>query len=67
MPARQLGAGRAATLKLEMLEPVGSFKERGTETATAAAQRRTVSRLVCASAGNLGQALAYSVPGEAWR
>ncbi len=59
-PPLSRALGCAVTLKLEMLNPVGSFKGRGTETVTAAAQRRTASRLVCASAGNLGQALAYS-------
>ena len=52
--------GCAVALKVETLNPVRSFKGRGTETVAAVAQREGASRLVCASAGNLGQALAYS-------
>jgi threonine dehydratase len=52
--------GCALTLKVETLNPVRSFKGRGTETATAAARAQGASRVICASAGNLGQALAYS-------
>lgn len=48
------------TLKIETLNPVRSFKGRGTETVAAAVQRQGWSRMVCASAGNLGQALALS-------
>jgi threonine dehydratase len=52
--------GCSMTLKVETLNPVRSFKGRGTETAAAAAREKGASRVVCASAGNLGQALAYS-------
>jgi threonine dehydratase len=52
--------GCSVTLKVETLNPVRSFKGRGTETVVAVARRRGASRVVCASAGNLGQALAYS-------
>jgi threonine dehydratase len=52
--------GCAVTLKIETLNPVRSFKGRGTETVAAAAREQGASRMVCASAGNLGQALAYS-------
>ena len=52
--------GCAVTLKIETLNPVRSFKGRGTETVAAVARRQGASRVVCASAGNLGQALAYS-------
>ena len=48
------------TLKVETLNPVRSFKGRGTETVAAVAREKGASRVVCASAGNLGQALAYS-------
>ena len=48
------------TLKVETLNPVRSFKGRGTETVAAVARKQGSSRVVCASAGNLGQALAYS-------
>ncbi len=52
--------GCSVTLKVETLNPVRSFKGRGTETAAAAARGGGAERMVCASAGNLGQALAYS-------
>ncbi len=52
--------GCSVTLKLETLNPVRSFKGRGTETVAAVAREKGASRVVCASAGNLGQALAYS-------
>ena len=52
--------GCSVTLKIETLNPVRSFKGRGTETVAAAARKQGASRVVCASAGNLGQALAYS-------
>ena len=53
--------GCSITLKVETLNPVRSFKGRGTETAMSALSQRADSpAAVCASAGNLGQALAYS-------
>jgi threonine dehydratase len=59
----QLGAvlGCRITVKVETFNPIRCFKGRGTETVLA----RLVSgggpyAVVCASAGNLGQALAYS-------
>jgi threonine dehydratase len=52
--------GCSVTLKIETLNPVRSFKGRGTETVAALAREQGASRVVCASAGNLGQALAYS-------
>ncbi len=52
--------GCSVTLKVETLNPVRSFKGRGTETVAAAARKEGAARVVCASAGNLGQALAYS-------
>jgi threonine dehydratase len=52
--------GCSVTLKIETLNPVRSFKGRGTETVAAVAQKQGASQMVCASAGNLGQALAYS-------
>lgn len=53
--------GTAVVLKVETLNPVRSFKGRGTETVTSALVREgRYSSVVCASAGNLGQALAYS-------
>jgi threonine dehydratase len=61
-PCAPLGQalGCSVTLKIETLNPVRSFKGRGTETAAAVARKQGASRVVCASAGNLGQALAYS-------
>jgi threonine dehydratase len=53
--------GCPMTLKVETLNPVRSFKGRGTETVMASLSRRPDgATAVCASAGNLGQALAYS-------
>jgi threonine dehydratase len=53
--------GCSVTLKVETLNPVRSFKGRGTETVMASlSQRQNGAAAVCASAGNLGQALAYS-------
>lgn len=56
--------GCSVSLKIETLNPVRSFKGRGTEAATAAARKQGASHMVCASAGNLGQALAYSGSGR---
>lgn len=53
--------GCSVLMKVETLNPVRSFKGRGTETAMASLARdRRHSSAVCASAGNLGQALAFS-------
>ncbi len=53
--------GCSVTLKVETLNPVRSFKGRGTETVMSAPLREgRYSAAVCASAGNLGLALAYS-------
>ena len=62
LPCPPLGQalGCSMTLKVETLNPVRSFKGRGTETVAAVARGNGASRVVCASAGNLGQALAYS-------
>jgi threonine dehydratase len=62
LPCAPLGRalGCSVTLKVETLNPVRSFKGRGTETVAAAARDQGATRVVCASAGNLGQALAYS-------
>lgn len=52
--------GCRVILKVETLNPVHSFKGRGTETVlTRLRQRGTADAVVCASAGNLGQALAF--------
>jgi len=62
LPCGPLGRelGCAVTMKVETLNPVRSFKGRGTETVASAAREQGAERLVCASAGNLGLALAYS-------
>jgi threonine dehydratase len=62
LPCAPLGdaLGCSVTLKVETINPVRSFKGRGTETVAALAREQGASRVVCASAGNLGQALAYS-------
>jgi threonine dehydratase len=62
LPCAPLGRalGCSMTLKIETLNAIRSFKGRGAETVAAAALDRGASRMVCASAGNLGQALAYA-------
>jgi threonine dehydratase len=58
-----LGAalGCSVLLKVETLNPVRSFKGRGSEAVMSwLRQRDDFDAAVCASAGNLGQALAYS-------
>jgi threonine dehydratase len=53
--------GCSILLKVETLNPVRCFKGRGTETVMARlAETAGAKAVVCASAGNLGQALAYS-------
>jgi threonine dehydratase len=62
-PCEPLGEalGCTVTLKVETLNPVRCFKGRGTEVVAEALGRSATDRAaVCASAGNLGQALAYS-------
>lgn len=48
------------SIKLETANPVRSFKARGTELVTSRLARQGAPEAVCASAGNLGQALAWS-------
>lgn len=52
--------GCSMVLKVETLNPVGSFKGRGTETVMSALLAAGYTSAVCASAGNLGLALAHS-------
>jgi len=47
-------------LKMEAFQPVGSFKARGIGAACLDSWEAGTSRLVCASAGNAGYAVAYS-------
>jgi threonine dehydratase len=52
--------GCAVSIKLETANPVRSFKGRGTEVVAALLAGNGSRAVVCASAGNLGQALAWS-------
>lgn len=52
--------GCAVSIKLETANPVRSFKARGTEVVASRLAETGPHALVCASAGNLGQALAWS-------
>ncbi|MFD4669764.1 threonine/serine dehydratase [Lentzea sp. NPDC058450] len=52
--------GCAVSVKLETANPVRSFKGRGTELVTSGLVEQGRRAVVCASAGNLGQALAWS-------
>lgn len=53
--------GCELVIKLETANPIGSFKGRGTEVVMSRlAESAGPKAVVCASAGNLGQALAYS-------
>ncbi|GLY47572.1 pyridoxal-phosphate dependent enzyme [Lentzea sp. NBRC 102530] len=58
------GLGRAlgctVSVKVETVNPVRSFKGRGTELVTSRLVEQGRDAVVCASAGNLGQALAWS-------
>ena len=52
--------GCTLSIKLETANPVRSFKARGTELVTSLLADKGSQAVVCASAGNLGQALAWS-------
>ncbi|MFC9266331.1 threonine/serine dehydratase [Streptomyces zhihengii] len=52
--------GCAVSIKLETANPVRSFKGRGTELVASLLAGSAAPAAVCASAGNLGQALAWS-------
>lgn len=52
--------GCTMSIKLETANPVRSFKARGTELVTSLLTEQGRTSVVCASAGNLGQALAWS-------
>ena len=52
--------GCTVTIKLETANPVRSFKARGTEVVASLLADNGPRAVVCASAGNLGQALAWS-------
>ncbi|MEV6272963.1 pyridoxal-phosphate dependent enzyme [Kribbella sp. NPDC051936] len=55
-----LELGCAVDIKLETANPVRSFKARGTEVVASQLATSDSRAVVCASAGNLGQALAWS-------
>jgi threonine dehydratase len=56
--------GCAVSIKLETANPVRSFKARGTEVVASQLAGNGSKAVVCASAGNLGQALAWSGRGR---
>lgn len=58
--ALEPGLGCAVNLKLETVNPVRNFKARGTEIIASGLADSGQRKVVCASAGNLGQALAWS-------
>jgi threonine dehydratase len=60
MPAASEMLGCELILKLETANPIRCFKGRGTETVMTRLLNSGARAAVCASAGNLGQALAYS-------
>jgi L-serine/L-threonine ammonia-lyase len=53
-------AGVPILLKMEALQPVGSFKARGMGAACQASHAAGVMRVVCSSGGNAGYAVAYA-------
>jgi threonine dehydratase len=55
---RRLGC--RVSIKLETANPIGSFKGRGAELVTSLLSGGSRAAVVCASAGNLGQALGWS-------
>ncbi|WP_405863075.1 pyridoxal-phosphate dependent enzyme [Streptomyces sp. NBC_01515] len=62
--ALEPGLGCAVSIKLETANPVRSFKGRGTELVASLLAEHGPRAVVCASAGNLGQALAWSGRGR---
>ncbi|MEV5967624.1 pyridoxal-phosphate dependent enzyme [Kribbella sp. NPDC051952] len=56
--------GCAVSIKLETANPIRSFKGRGTELVASQLAENGSQAVVCASAGNLGQALAWSGRGR---
>ncbi|MGW0912531.1 threonine ammonia-lyase [Streptomyces sp. NPDC002784] len=62
--ALEPGLGCAVSIKLETANPVRSFKARGTELVADLLAEHGPTAVVCASAGNLGQALAWSGRGR---
>lgn len=62
--ALEPGLGCTVSIKLETANPVRSFKARGTEVVASLLADHGSRAVVCASAGNLGQALAWSGRGR---
>ena len=62
--ALEPGLGCMVSIKLETANPVRSFKARGTELVASLLADSGSRAVVCASAGNLGQALAWSGRGR---
>jgi threonine dehydratase len=62
--ALEAGLGCSVSIKLETANPVRSFKARGTELVATLLADGGSRAAVCASAGNLGQALAWSGRGR---
>ncbi|WP_328557846.1 threonine ammonia-lyase [Streptomyces sp. NBC_00358] len=62
--ALEPGLGCTVSIKLETANPVRSFKGRGTEVVASLLADNASRAAVCASAGNLGQALAWSGRGR---
>ncbi|WP_440104791.1 threonine ammonia-lyase [Streptosporangium sp. H16] len=62
--ALEPGLGCTVSIKLETANPVRSFKARGTELVASLLAGKGSRAVVCASAGNLGQALAWSGRGR---
>lgn len=58
--ALERSLGCAVSIKLETANPVRSFKARGTEVVASLLADNGSSAVICGSAGNLGQALAWS-------
>ena len=62
--ALEPGLGCTVSIKLETANPVRSFKARGAEVVASLLAGHGAGAVVCASAGNLGQALAWSGRGR---
>jgi threonine dehydratase len=62
--ALEADLGCAVSVKLETANPVRSFKARGTEVVASRLAEHGPRAVACASAGNLGQALAWSGRGR---
>jgi threonine dehydratase len=59
-PALDEALGLSCTLKLETLNPIRSFKGRGTEAAVAALRPKSARGIVTTSTGNYGQGIAWA-------